>query len=93
MSSCRLLGIHFAYSGLDRIYAVETRIGEQHRDQAGCHLHDAGRRARKNVSPWRLDAVMSMGPTLQQLYDSLDDKQKMGLSRAVRRSGLAGKRS
>jgi hypothetical protein len=43
-----------------------------------------------------LFAVMSMGPALQQLYDTLDDKQKMGLSRAlrpVRRSGLAGERS
>ena len=43
-----------------------------------------------------LFAVMSMGPALQQLYDTLDNKQKMGLSRAlrpVRRSGLAGERS
>jgi LTXXQ motif family protein len=37
-----------------------------------------------------LFAVMSMSPALQQLYDSLDDKQKAGLARAlrqVRRSG------
>jgi hypothetical protein len=39
---------------------------------------------------------MSMGPALQQLYDSLDDKQKAGLNRAlrqVRQSGPAGGRS
>ncbi len=43
-----------------------------------------------------LFAVMSMGPALQQLYDSLDDKQKAGLNRAlrqVRQSGPAGGRS
>jgi hypothetical protein len=43
-----------------------------------------------------LFSVMSMGPALQQLYDTFDDKQKMGLSRALRpgrRSGLAGERS
>src|SRR5262245_191954 len=43
-----------------------------------------------------LFAVMSMGPALQQLYDSLDDKQKAGLIRAlrqVRQSGPAGGRS
>src|SRR5262249_1922001 len=43
-----------------------------------------------------LFAVMSMGPALQQLYDSLDDKQKAGLNRAlrqVRQSGGAGGRS
>jgi hypothetical protein len=39
---------------------------------------------------------MSMSPMLQQLYDSLDGKQKAGLSRALsqtRRSGAAGARS
>jgi len=43
-----------------------------------------------------LFAVMSMSPALQQLYDSLDDKQKAGLIRAlrqVRQSGPAGGRS
>jgi hypothetical protein len=43
-----------------------------------------------------LFAVMSMGPALQQLYDSLDDKQKAGLNRAlrqVRQPGGAGGRS
>jgi hypothetical protein len=43
-----------------------------------------------------LFAAMSMSPMLQQLYDSLDDKQKAGLSRALsqaRRSGAAGARS
>jgi hypothetical protein len=43
-----------------------------------------------------LFAVMSMSPALQQLYDSLDPKQKASLSRAlgqVRRSGTAGARS
>jgi hypothetical protein len=43
-----------------------------------------------------LFAVMSMGPALQQLYDSLDDKQKAGLHRAlrqVRQPGGAGGRS
>jgi hypothetical protein len=43
-----------------------------------------------------LFAVMNMGPALQQLYDSLDDKQKAGLSRAlrqVRQPGGAGGRS
>ena len=43
-----------------------------------------------------LFAVMSMGPALQQLYDSLDDEQKAGLNRAlrqVRHSGPAGGRS
>jgi hypothetical protein len=43
-----------------------------------------------------LFAVMSMGPALQQLYDSLDDKQKAGLNRALRQgrqSGGAGGRS
>jgi hypothetical protein len=43
-----------------------------------------------------LFAVMSMSPMLQQLYDSLDDKQKAGLSRALsqaRRSASAGARS
>jgi hypothetical protein len=43
-----------------------------------------------------LFAVMSMSPALQQLYDSLDDKQKAGLNRAlrqVRQSGPAGGRS
>jgi LTXXQ motif family protein len=43
-----------------------------------------------------LFAAMSMSPMLQQLYDSLDDKQKARLSQAVsqaRRSGAAGARS
>jgi hypothetical protein len=43
-----------------------------------------------------LFTVMSMGPALQQLYDSLDDKQKAGLNRALRQSrpsGPAGGRS
>jgi hypothetical protein len=43
-----------------------------------------------------LFAAMSMSPMLQQLYDSLDDKQKAGLSRALsqtRRSGAADARS
>jgi len=43
-----------------------------------------------------LFAVMSMSPALQQLYDSLDDKQKAGLNRALRQSrpsGPAGGRS
>ncbi len=43
-----------------------------------------------------LFAVMSMGPMLQQFYDSLDAKQKASLSRALsqaRRSGAAGTRS
>ena len=43
-----------------------------------------------------LFAAMSMSPMLQQLYDSLDDKQKAGLSRGLsqtRRSGAAGARS
>ena len=31
-----------------------------------------------------LFAVMTMGPALQQLYDSLDDKQKAGLNQALR---------
>jgi hypothetical protein len=40
-----------------------------------------------------LFAVMSMSPALQQLYDSLDDKQKARLARALhqaRRSGSTG---
>src|SRR5262245_29565972 len=43
-----------------------------------------------------LFAVMSMGPALPRLYDSLDDKQKAGLNRAlrqVRQPGPAGGRS
>jgi hypothetical protein len=43
-----------------------------------------------------LFAVMSMSPALQQLYDSLDDKQRAGLTRALRQgrpSGPAGGRS
>jgi hypothetical protein len=43
-----------------------------------------------------LFAVMSMSPALQQLYDSLDDKQKAGLNRALRQgrhSGPTGGRS
>jgi hypothetical protein len=48
---------------------------------------------RLDVMPF---AVMGMGPALQQLYDSLDDKQKAGLNRAlrqVRQPGGAGGRS
>jgi hypothetical protein len=41
-----------------------------------------------------LFAAMSMSPALQQLYNSLDDKQKAGLHRTlrrqVRRSGPIG---
>lgn len=43
-----------------------------------------------------LFAVMSVSPMLQQFYDSLDDKQKAGLARALRqarRSGAIGGRS
>jgi hypothetical protein len=43
-----------------------------------------------------LFAAMSMSPALQQLYDSLDDKQKADLNRALRQarpSGSAGGRS
>jgi hypothetical protein len=43
-----------------------------------------------------LFAVMSMSPALQQLYDSLGDRQKAGLNRALRQgrpSGPAGGRS
>jgi hypothetical protein len=43
-----------------------------------------------------LFAAMSMSPALQQLYDSLDDKQKADLNRALRQarpSGPAGRRS
>jgi len=43
-----------------------------------------------------LFAVMSVSPMLQQFYDSLDDKQKAGLARALRqarRSGAVGGRS
>ena len=43
-----------------------------------------------------LFAAMSMSPALQQLYDSLDDKQKAGLNQALRQarpSGSAGGRS
>ena len=43
-----------------------------------------------------LFAAMSMSPALQQLYDSLDDKQKADLNRALRQarpSGPAGGRS
>jgi hypothetical protein len=62
------------------------------------HLDDPMARfaAAKDRLDVMLFAVMSMGPALQQLYDTLDNKQKMGLSRAlrpVRRSGLAGERS
>jgi hypothetical protein len=31
-----------------------------------------------------LFAVMSMGPAFEHLYGSLNDKQKMGLARALR---------
>jgi LTXXQ motif family protein len=61
------------------------------------HLDPVGRFAaaadRLNLT---LFAVMSMSPALQQLYDSLDPKQKASLSRALgqaRRSGAAGARS
>jgi hypothetical protein len=43
-----------------------------------------------------LFTVMSVSPMLQQFYDSLDDKQKAGLARALRqarRSGATGARS
>ena len=43
-----------------------------------------------------LFAAMSMSQALQQLYDSLDDKQKADLNRALRQarpSGSAGGRS
>jgi len=43
-----------------------------------------------------LFAVMSMGPMLQQFYDSLDAKQKASLGRALsqaKRAGAAGTRS
>src|SRR5499433_4056264 len=43
-----------------------------------------------------LFAVMSMGPALQRLYDSLDDKQRAGLNQAlrqVRQPGPTGGRS
>jgi hypothetical protein len=33
-----------------------------------------------------LFAVMSVSPMLQQFYDSLDDKQKAGLTRALRQA-------
>jgi len=37
-----------------------------------------------------LFAVMSMTPALQQLYNSLDDKQKAGLNRALRQARRSG---
>jgi len=37
-----------------------------------------------------LFAVMSMSPALQQLYDSLGDKQKAGLNRALRQTRQSG---
>jgi hypothetical protein len=37
-----------------------------------------------------LFAAMSMSPALQQLYDSLDDKQKAGLNRALRQARSSG---
>jgi len=37
-----------------------------------------------------LFAVMSMSPALQQLYDSLDDRQKAGLNRALRQTRPSG---
>src|SRR6516225_6473235 len=37
-----------------------------------------------------LFAVMSMSPALQQLYNSLDDKQKAGLNRALRQARRSG---
>jgi hypothetical protein len=37
-----------------------------------------------------LFAAMSMSPALQQLYDSLDDKQKAGLNRALRQAKPSG---
>jgi hypothetical protein len=55
------------------------------------HLDPMGRFAaatdRLNVM---LFAVMSMSPMLQQLYDSLDDKQKVELSRALRQARRSG---
>jgi hypothetical protein len=33
---------------------------------------------------------MSMSPALQQLYNSLDDKQKAGLNRALRQARRPG---
>jgi hypothetical protein len=40
-----------------------------------------------------LFAVMSMSPMLQQLSDSLDDKQKAELGRALRQARRSGGRS
>jgi hypothetical protein len=37
-----------------------------------------------------LFAAMSMSPALQQLYDSLDDKQKASLNRALRQAKPSG---
>jgi hypothetical protein len=37
-----------------------------------------------------LFAAMSMSPGLQQLYDSLGDKQKAGLNRALRQTRQSG---
>jgi hypothetical protein len=58
------------------------------------HLEPMGRFAaatdRLNVM---LFAVMSMSPMLQQLSDSLDDKQKAELSRALRQARRSGGRS
>src|SRR5262249_45581385 len=55
------------------------------------HLDPMGRFAaatdRLNVM---LFAVMSMSPMLQQLYDSLDDKQKAEFSRALRQGRRSG---
>jgi hypothetical protein len=66
---------------------------------AGCCPADPllGPMGRFAAATDRLDvmlfAVMSMSPALQQLYDSLDDKQKAGLYRTLRqltRSGPIG---
>jgi hypothetical protein len=37
-----------------------------------------------------LFAAMSMSQALQQLYDSLDDKQKAGLNQALRQAKPSG---
>jgi hypothetical protein len=37
-----------------------------------------------------LFAAMTMSPALQQLYDSLDDKQKAGLNQALRQAKPSG---
>ena len=53
-----------------------------------------GPRGRFAAATDRLDvmlfAVMSMSPALQQLHNSLDDKQKAGLNRALRQARRSG---